>query len=147
MSESGRPLRRARALSAALLTVVFVAGGLVGAAADRALGSRGEDRHHGRRHGMEAEILDRLHLDARQKAEVEKILERRRAEAGAAWSEVKPRLSKVVAGTRDDLSRVLTPDQLAEYDRLMAERWRRMEGRFESGTSTGPSTGKNRGGP
>jgi len=153
MSESGRPLSRARALSAALLAVVFVAGGLVGAAADRALGDRwshgghGGDRHRGGRHGMEAEILDRLSLDARQKAEVEKILERRRAEAGAAWSEVKPRLSKVVAGTRDDLSRVLTPDQLAEYDRLMAERWRRMEGRFESGTSTGKPTGKPRGGP
>jgi Spy/CpxP family protein refolding chaperone len=147
MSESGRPLRRARALSAALLAVVFVAGGLVGAAADRALGSHGGDRHSGRRHGMEAEILDRLNLDAGQKAEVEKILERRRAEAGVAWSEVKPRLSKVVAGTRDDLSRVLTPDQLAEYDRLMAERWRRMEGRFESGTSTGKPTGKPRGGP
>jgi len=150
MSESGRPLRRARALSAALLAVVFVAGGLVGAAADRAFGSRGyeEGRHKGgRHHGMEAEIFDRLRLDARHQAEVEKILERRRAEAAVAWSEVKPRLNKVVAATRSDLSRVLTPDQLAEYDRLMAERRRRMESRFESGTSTGKSTGKPRGGP
>lgn len=138
MSEPGRPLRRARALSAALLVVVFAAGALVGAAADRAIGPRS---HGSWRHRHEAEILERLRLDGRQKAEVEKILERRRAEAAAVWSEVKPRLKKVVAGTRDDLSRVLTPGQLAEYDRLMAERWRRMEGRFESENKKGKGEG------
>lgn len=133
MSEPGRPLRRARVLSAALLLAVFVAGGLVGAVADRAFGDRHErGRHHG--HGMESEIFARLHLDARQKAEVETILVRRRGDAAAAWSEVRPRLNQVVAATRDDLSRVLTPEQLAEYDRLMAERWQRMERRFEAGT-------------
>jgi Spy/CpxP family protein refolding chaperone len=120
-------MSRARLLSAVLLVVVFAAGALVGAAADRAL----DPRSHGR-HRHEAEALDRLRLDGRQKAEVEKILARRRSEAAKVWSEVKPRLSQVVAGTRRDLSKVLTPGQLAEYDRLMAERWRRMEGRFDS---------------
>jgi Spy/CpxP family protein refolding chaperone len=131
MSEPVRPLRRARAMSAALLVAVFLAGGLVGAAADRALSP---DRHHdhGRR-GFEAEMLDRLHLDAKRRAEVEKIMERRRTEAGKVWNEVKPRLNQIVAATRDDLSRVLTPEQLAEYDRMMAERVRRMESRYETG--------------
>ncbi|HKI03429.1 MAG TPA: hypothetical protein VKK31_15735 [Thermoanaerobaculia bacterium] len=139
MSETGRPLRRARALSAALLVAVFVAGGLVGAAADRALGPR--SHHRGGRRGVEAEIVNRLHLDARRQAEVEKILERRRTEAAAAWREVRPRLNRVVAGTREDLSRVLTPEQLEEYDRLMAERWRRMENRFESDSATNKNKG------
>jgi hypothetical protein len=122
------------------LAVVFVAGALVGALADRALAPR--DHHHRRGpRGMEAEVFERLHLDGRQKAEVEKVLERRRAEAAAVWSEVKPRLNQVVAGTRGDLARVLTPEQLREYDRLMAERWRRMEGRFESGNSRGNDKG------
>ncbi|HEV8578975.1 MAG TPA: hypothetical protein VGX68_07805 [Thermoanaerobaculia bacterium] len=138
MSELGRPLRRARALSAALLVVVFAAGALVGAAADRALGPRS---HRAGRLGHESEVLERLRLDTRQKTEVEKILEQRRTEAAKVWSEVKPRLNKVVAGTRDDLSRVLTPEQLAEYDRLMAERWRRMEGRFNSENKKGKGEG------
>ncbi len=134
MSEPGRPLRRARALSAALLAAVFVAGALVGAAADRILDPR--SHRHGRR-GHDAEVVERLRLDGGQRAEVEKVLARRRVEAAAVWKEVKPRLNRVVAGTRDDLSRVLTPEQLAEYDRLMAERWRRMERRFESENKKG----------
>lgn len=135
MSEPARPLARARVLSAALLLAVFTAGLLAGAAMDRAFANR-DHEHRGRR-GFEAEVFERLDLDAGQKAEIEKILERRRAEAAAVWSEVKPRLNQVVAGTREDLSRVLSPEQLEEYDRLMAERWRRMEGRFGSSGNSG----------
>jgi Spy/CpxP family protein refolding chaperone len=137
MSEPVRPLRRARLLSAALLVVVFVAGTLVGAATDRAIGA--PDSHKRGRHGMETELLERLRLDERQEREVETILERRRAEAAEIWSEVKPRLNQVLAATRDDLSRVLTPEQLEEYDRLMAERSRRKEARHEAGRSKGGS--------
>ena len=135
MSEPGRPLRRARLLSAALLAVVFVAGVLVGAATDRAIGSPHERKP--RRHGIDAEVLERMHLDARQQAEVDRILEHRRSEAAAIWSEVKPRLNQVVADTRADLSQVLKPEQLHEYDLWIAERARRMEKRFESNSNKG----------
>ena len=134
MSEPARPLRRARALSAALLGAVLAAGALVGAAADRALEPCG-GRSHSRGHGLEAEVFQHLALDAGQKAAVEKILERRRKEVAAVWSEVKPRFNRVVEGTRDDLSRVLTPAQLREYDRVIAERRRRHESRFDKGGS------------
>ena len=137
MSEPARPLRRARLLSAALLVAVFVAGTLVGAAMDRAIGAP-EDHKRGR-HGMESEVLERLRLSERQEREVEAIFERRRAEAAEIWSEVKPRLNQVLAATRDDLSRVLTPEQLEEYDRLMAERSRRKEDRHQAGRSKGGS--------
>lgn len=135
MSGPERPLRRARLLSAALLAVVFVAGVLVGAATDRAIGSPHE-HHKARRHGIDAEVLERMHLDARQQVEVDRILELRRTEAAAVWSEVKPRLNQVVADTRADLSRVLKPEQLHEYDLWIAERARRMEKRFESDNSS-----------
>jgi Spy/CpxP family protein refolding chaperone len=131
---SAVPLRRARALSAALLLAVFTAGFLAGAAVDRALADR-DDRPHKKwrgPRGMEAEVLERLDLDAGQREQMETIFERRREEAAAVWKEVKPRLNEVVAGTRDDLSRVLTPEQLEEYDRLMAERWKTMDNRFEA---------------
>ena len=142
MSEPVRPLRRARLLSAALLAVVFVTGVLVGAATDRAIG--GPSEHKPRRHGIDAEVLERMHLDARQEAEVDRILERRRTEAAAVWSEVKPRLNQVVADTRSDLSRILTPEQLREYDLWIAERSRRREKRFESGSSTDRSRDHNK---
>jgi hypothetical protein len=131
-------MSRARVLSAVLLVVVFVAGVLVGAAADRVLEPRSLQTW---RHRREAEILERLRLEPGQKAEVEKILARRRSEAGKVWRGVKPRLDRVVAGTREDLSRVLTAEQLAEYDRLMAERWRRMQGRFDSENKKGRGEG------
>lgn len=134
MSGPGRPLRRARLLSAALLAVVFVAGVLVGAATDRAIG--GPHERKPRRHGIDTEVLERMRLDAGQQAEVERILEHRRSEAAAVWSEVKPRLNQVVADTRADLSRVLTPGQLREYDLWIAERSRRREKRFESGSTS-----------
>ena len=111
--------------------MVFVTGVLVGAATDRAIGGP-QDHHRPRRHGIDAEVLERMHLDAGQQAEVDRILEQRRTEAAAIWSEVKPRLNQVVADTRTDLSRVLTPEQLREYDLWIAERSRRMEKRFES---------------
>ena len=145
MTEPGHPqgpLRRARLLSAALLAVVFVTGVLVGAATDRAIG--GPHERKPRRHGIDAEVLERMHLDARQEAEVDRILERRRTEAAAVWSEVKPRLNQVVADTRSDLSRILTPEQLREYDLWIAERSRRMEKRFESNSSTDRSTDHNK---
>ena len=133
MSEPLPPPRRARALGFVLLAAVFVAGGLAGAAADRALAERGHHEHgeRGRHHGLEAEVFDRLDLEARQRAEMERIFERRRHEAAAVWDEMKPRLQRVLDGTRDDLAHVLTPEQLAEYDRLVAERQRRMDGRFK----------------
>ena len=133
MSEPLPPPRRARTLGFVLLAAVFVSGGLAGAAADRALSDR-EHRGHGgrgRHHGLEAEVYERLDLDARQRAEMEKIFERGRHEAAAVWDEMKPRLQRVLDGTRDDLAHVLTPEQLAEYDRIVAERQRRMDGRFK----------------
>jgi Spy/CpxP family protein refolding chaperone len=132
------PIRRARALSAALLAAVFAAGVLVGAATHQAMaGGESRDRHG--RHGFEAEVFARLNLEDQQKQQVETIMKRRRAQAAVVWSEVKPRLNEVVAQTRADLSRVLRPEQLAEYDRLMTERSRRMERRFESDTHKGGS--------
>lgn len=129
---SERPLRKARALSAALLLAVFAAGALAGAAADRAL--RDDRGRGGRGHrSLEAQMVERLDLEPAQREQIEAILERRRAEAAVVWSEVKPRFNKVVARTRDDLSRVLRPEQLEEYDRLMAERLQRMEKRYQSG--------------
>jgi hypothetical protein len=142
MNEPRRPLRRARLLSAALLAVVFVAGVLVGAATDRAIGSSRE--HKPRRHGIDAEVLERMHLDARQQTEVDQILEHRRTEAAAVWSEVKPRLNQIVAGTRTDLSRVLTPGQLREYDLWIAERARRMEKHFQSESNSDHNSDRNK---
>ena len=131
-------MSRARVLSAVLLVVVFVAGVLVGAAADRALEPRS---HRSWRQRHEAEILERLRLDEGQRSAVEKILARRRSEARKVWNEVKPRLDRVVAGIREDLSRVLTAEQLAEYDRLMAERSRRIQGRSDSENRKGRGEG------
>lgn len=130
MSEPVRQARRAKALSALLLVAVFLAGLLVGAAGDRALDRR-EHGDRGGRRGFEAELLESLRLDPAQRTAMEALLERRRAEAAAVWTEVKPRLNEVVARTREDVARVLTPEQLAEYDRQMAERQRRMEARWE----------------
>lgn len=124
-----RPSRRARLLGIALLVVTFAAGMLAGAAFD-ALAARerepapvqepGWHCHgpHGKKTSM---ILDRLDLSPEQRARVDAVMARRRAQADAFWEREGPRMRGIVDSTRAEIRAILTPEQRAEYDRLRAE--------------------------
>lgn len=123
-----RPPRRARLLGIALLVATFAAGMLAGAAFDRTLVARepaaaqepGWHCHgpHGSKTSM---IVDRLDLTPAQRARVDAIMERRRAQADTFWKREGPRMRAIVDSTRAEVRAVLTPEQRAEYDRLREE--------------------------
>lgn len=115
--------RSPRLLGLALLTAVFLAGSLFGMAMNRTLlaeeapaAGDAACEHRG------GKILDQLELSPSQRTEVDRILERRRAQTEAFWDSAGPRLRALTDTTRAEIRAVLTPAQAAEYDRLRAER-------------------------
>jgi Spy/CpxP family protein refolding chaperone len=125
---------RGRHLGVLLLMVTFVAGALVGAAANRVLEARPvtalasapvsagcADR--------DPDIFASLSLTPEQREQVDEVLARRREQADAFWKESGPRLSELMDSTRAEIRVVLTAEQRAEYDRLLAERRERHENR------------------
>ena len=141
-----KPYSRTRLLGMALLMATFVAGGLAGAAFDQVLEAREPDTaaaakaaecSRGGRHGAAA-ILDQLGLSAEQRAEIDRIMERRKAETEAFWDNEGARMREIVDSTREEIRAVLTPEQRAEYDRLRAEykARRRAEHEAREGTAS-----------
>jgi len=121
--------RGARVFAVALLFATFAAGGLSGAAVVRVLAAQEATASPGpgdpgekcgpRRGGR---ILDQLDLTPEQRVQVDRILERRRAETEAFWEKAGPELRKITESTRAEIRAVLTPEQREKYDRLREER-------------------------
>jgi Spy/CpxP family protein refolding chaperone len=117
---------RTRLLGAALLGVVFVAGTLVGAAADRVLHA-GESVSAERadwdcrpRRGHHT-LFDQLDLQPEQRARVDSIMEESNRRVRAFWAEEGAAVRAMVDSTRAEIRGVLTPEQAAAYDRLREE--------------------------
>jgi Spy/CpxP family protein refolding chaperone len=136
---------RPRLLGMALLVATFVAGGLAGAASSRVLAAREPAAHpaasdEGRRcqgdrgpGGATMRILNQLDLSAGQRARIDTITARRRAQMDAFWEGPEGRrMRAIVDSARAEIRAVLTPTQAAEYDRLKAEHKRRHAGRRDS---------------
>ena len=139
---------RPRLLGMALLVATFVAGGLAGAASSRVLAARepaaqAPASDEGRRcqgdrgpGGATMRILEQLDLSASQRRQVDAITARRRAQMDAFWEGPEGRrMCAIVDSARAEIRAVLTPAQLAEYDRLKAEHKRRHAVRRDSAGS------------
>lgn len=113
--------RRTRLTGMALLVVTFVAGMLAGTAFNRVLTASetkaradaacDDDR------GPHS-IFDELKLTPGQRARVDTIMERRRQRTDSLWQEDGRRIRAAVDSARAEIRTVLTPQQIAEYDRL-----------------------------
>jgi len=141
-------MNRTRLLGMALLVATFVAGALAGAAFDRVAVARPADaaaragdceRPHGGRKGM---VVDQVSPTPEQRQRIEAIMERRRTQMDAFWNGEGQRLRSIVDSTREEIRAVLTPEQRAEYDRLMAERRAHKEReRAREGAAAAPAAG------
>lgn len=123
--------RRSRLIGMALLVATFAAGMLAGTAFGRVLSAGEPPAPAGA--GCESKrgphmILDELDLSDVQRARVDSIMKRRRALTDSLWRHDGARIRAAVDSTRAEIRALLTPEQLAEYDRLRAEhRERRRE--------------------
>ena len=116
--------RRARLTGLIVLLLTFMVGGLVGAATMQMLRA---DEMPAPRHGQPAtpgspDFLDRLGLTAEQRAQVDVILERRRAQMEEFWTTHRPALRSIADSARAELRGVLTPAQQALEEQFHAER-------------------------
>jgi Spy/CpxP family protein refolding chaperone len=125
---------KGRYLGILLLMVTFVAGALVGAAANRVLEARPATAAAARPDSAgcvqrDQDIFARLDLTPSQRERIDEILARRREQADIFWQQAGPRLHELMDSTRAEIRMVLTPEQRAEYDRHRAERRSRQEQR------------------
>jgi Spy/CpxP family protein refolding chaperone len=113
------------------LAVTFLAGGFSGAAIDRwgrtpqaspepqaSAQAPSQENERSRPHGS---IFDLLDLSTVQRATIDSILQEGRDKVEAWRKETEPEYRTLVNQTRAEVRAVLTPEQVAEYDRLRAE--------------------------
>lgn len=139
-ADAGRA-RRMRLLAVLTLLVVFVAGGLVGAAVERGRSDdwRAPDRPpRAERRGappMFAEgspVARRLQLTEAQRARIEEITQRDRARADSVFRATRRGMRVRFDSTLMAVDSVLTPEQRAEWQQ-MRERWQMRDGRGHRG--------------
>lgn len=117
---------RMRLLGVGLLLAAFVAGALSGAAVERVLNADEPERVEREQDGDDdrrrSHVIDRIEMTGEQRREIDEILERRGDRMRAVWREVEPRLDAITDSARMEIKGVLTPEQLAEYERKLRER-------------------------
>lgn len=122
---------RSRLWAITLLVGVLIVGGLVGATADRLMFRNGPhvEKERERRGDDDRDRRERyldwlsgeLALTAEQRAAVAAIVERYRERTSEIWKEVRPRFESVKADLRAEVRGVLSEEQRAQYERLLAE--------------------------
>lgn len=139
---------RARLLGIALLVATFLAGGISGAAVSRRTGALPQsaavspevqgkaaepmgDQQRERR----SRLIDQIGLTSDQRAAIDSILHEGREKIDAYWKETEPGYRALVDSTRAMVRAVMTPEQLAEYDRLRAERRARVKSEADTASS------------
>jgi hypothetical protein len=136
---------RMRLLGFGLIAVIFLAGGMAGAAMDRVL--TGETvRRDAPAEGERGHVIDQVEMTAGQRVAIDAILDRRSERMKAAWAEISPRLEAITDSARMEIMQVLTPEQRAEYERRLesrvADRERRDRARRnEESSDPAPSDG------
>lgn len=132
---------RLRFMGGAALLLVLVAGGLSGAAINRAVTSRAPAvrerdecarfRQDNRRRGGHG-YFEYLDLSAEQRERMDAVLEDRKTQLDEFWRENRARMDAIVDGARVELMSILTPEQRAQYDARLERRraeWMALEER------------------
>lgn len=134
-----------RMIGLGLLLVVFVAGLLGGAAVDRVVVTPGQDRRVERNDGQHRRyVIDQVNLTPAQRDAIDAIFDRRAARMRALWQPLAPRLDAISDSTRAEIMQVLTPQQRADYERLLEQRQARARARRRERTDTAGPAGSTR---
>lgn len=113
-------------LGLVVLVVTFAAGAIAATAIDQVLHADPPNRDAAATNDgcdeKRGHLLDRLDLTQDQRARIDTILERRRAQTDRFWTEAGPTLEAITDSTRAEIRAVLTPEQRELHDRLRRER-------------------------
>lgn len=135
---------KAKALALLTLGLVFGSGLGLGLLWDRNLtASPGEDapteaRDGERRDGRRSMLVERVGLTVDQKAEIDVIVGESRRQMKALSGEFQPRYRAIIRETREDLKTLLTEEQRAQYEALLAEHDARRERHRDRDSDSNP---------
>ena len=118
---------KAKMVAGSALVFLFVSGIVVGLAWDETASANQtaevrEDAGSRREGGRRRLIVDNVGLSAVQKANVDSLVVFHRHRMSQLDKEFQPRYRAVIADLREEIKQVLTDDQRAQYDVLLAER-------------------------
>ncbi|MGQ0539895.1 MAG: hypothetical protein ACT4R6_13185 [Gemmatimonadaceae bacterium] len=110
-------MQQSKTLALAFLLGAVLVGGVLGFAADRVmLRERKGERPH------LLDLLDRrLELSDRQRGQIDAILDERQRQFAIAYRTIKPKYDSIRLNAREQMRQVLTPDQRAQFEALIAE--------------------------
>lgn len=110
-------MQQSKNVAIAFLLGAVLVGGALGFTADRMLL---RDRIS-RSEGVHMSLADRLQLDAAQRAKLDSIADDRRKRYDLIMSTVLPALDSSKQRARHEIRSMLTPTQLAEFEKVVAE--------------------------
>lgn len=114
-------MQRSRSLALMFLLGAVLVGGALGFTAERVLtGDRCAKSGDYRR--SRNWLAERLALTPAQAAAVDSIVERRHHQMRALIAPIRPQMDAVRDTARQQIRRVLTPEQRAQFDELMAKK-------------------------
>jgi hypothetical protein len=125
-------MNRSKSLAMMFLFGALLVGGAMGFAADRVIMKDRLCTEQPDRLTARQKLADYLGLDSAQRLQFDTILDRRHRAMTAALSEVrpridslersvKPRLDSILAGSREEMRRVLTAEQRPLFERRLEE--------------------------
>jgi hypothetical protein len=110
-------MQQSKNVAIAFLLGAVLVGGALGYTADRVmLRERIQRREPGR-----VSLADRLQLDAAQRAKLDSIIDDRHRRYDLIMSTVRPALDSTKKRARDEIRLILSPTQLAEFEKVLAE--------------------------
>lgn len=110
-------MQQSKNLAITFLLGAVIVGGALGFTADRVM----LRERIGRPAGGRFELADRLQLDAAQRAKLDSIVDDRHKRYSIVMSTVRPALDSIKLRARDEIRLMLTPTQLAEFEKVLAE--------------------------
>jgi hypothetical protein len=117
-------MRQSKNLAMMFLLGAFLVGGALGFSADRYI-HRDQVCTTKAQGSPAAGLLDilatRLRLDSAQSQAVDAILDERAAQYKKAWEPLKPRMDSIKENSRSQIRRLLTPEQIREFEALLVE--------------------------
>lgn len=115
-------MTRTKRLALAFYVGAVLAGAAIGVTIDRWFFRESLVREWNNPRAARARFADELGLDATQRTALDTILDRRNARYEELMAPVRPQQDSLQAAARSQIRQLLTPEQLAIYDKMQAER-------------------------
>lgn len=115
-------MTRTKRLALAFYVGAVLAGATIGITLDRWLLREGLVREWSNPRAARERLADELGLDATQRTALDTILDGRNRRYDALMAPIRPQVDSLQAQARAQVRQLLTPEQLAIYDKMHAER-------------------------